>query len=121
MRIQRYRQSTCLFWILSISPRPAGGIERTDEAVAHLVACGDLRIRIPDVTKDDVTIAQCRCLELPRAVSGRLAPAAIYCHRPGAWVLRARASERRARSVLHAGLKPSAECGDQSPLPNELT
>jgi hypothetical protein len=54
-------------------------------------------------------IAQCRCLELPRAVSGRLAPAAIYFHRPGDWVLRARALEQRARSVLHAGLKPSAE------------
>jgi hypothetical protein len=28
-------------------------------------------------------VAQCRCLELPRAVSGCLAPAATFFHRPG--------------------------------------
>ena len=29
---------------------PTGGIERTDDAVAHLVASADLYVRIPDAT-----------------------------------------------------------------------
>lgn len=66
-------------------------------------------------------VVRCRLLEWPRAVSGCLPPAATFFHRPGDWVLHARALRRRTRSSLHADLRSYVECGDQSPLTNGLT
>jgi hypothetical protein len=52
------------------------------------------------------------CLEWPRAVSGCLASAATFFHRPGDWVLPARAL--RATSAKPAPRRPEADvgCGD---------
>ena len=61
------------------------------------------------------------CLEWPRAVSGCLAPAATFFHRPGDWVLHAGALRATSAKQVHADLRPNVECGDQSPLTNELT
>jgi hypothetical protein len=55
------------------------------------------------------------CLEWPRAVSGCLAPAATFFHRPGDWVLHARALRATSAKQVHADLRPNVECGDQSP------
>ena len=61
------------------------------------------------------------CLEWPRAVSGCLAPAATFFHRPGDWVLHAHALRATSAKQLHADLRPNVECGDLSPLTNEMT
>jgi hypothetical protein len=52
------------------------------------------------------------CPELPRAVSGCFVPAATFIHVPVIGCFPLMLLERRARSVLHAGLKPNAEGGD---------
>ena len=52
------------------------------------------------------------CPELPRAVSGCFVPAATFIHVPVIGCFPLVLLERRARSVLHAGLKPNVECGD---------
>jgi hypothetical protein len=49
------------------------------------------------------------CLEWPRAVSGCLAPAATFFHRPGDWVLHAGALRATSTKQIHAGLKPNVE------------
>jgi hypothetical protein len=61
------------------------------------------------------------CLEWPRAVSGCLAPAATFFHRPGDWVLHAGALRATSAKQVHADLRPNVECGDKSPLTNGLT
>jgi hypothetical protein len=57
-------------------------------------------------------VACCRFPELPLAVSGCLVPATTFVHVPVIGCLMLVLSERRARSVLHAGLKPNVESGD---------
>jgi len=57
-------------------------------------------------------VACCRLPELPRAVSGCLVPAATFIHVPVIGCFPLVLLERRARSELHAGLKPNVECGD---------
>jgi hypothetical protein len=52
------------------------------------------------------------CPELPRAVSGCFVPAATFIHVPVIGCFPLVLLERRARSVLHAGLKPNVKCGD---------
>jgi hypothetical protein len=52
------------------------------------------------------------CLERPRAVSGCLAPAATFFHRPGDWVLHARALRAASAKQTTLGLRPNVECGD---------
>ncbi len=44
------------------------------------------------------------CLEWPRAVSGCLAPAATFFHRPGEWVLHAGPLRATSAKQLHADL-----------------
>ena len=61
------------------------------------------------------------CLEWPRAVSGCLAPAATFFHRPSDWVLHAGALRATSAKQVHAGLRPNVGCGDCSPLTNGLT
>jgi hypothetical protein len=61
------------------------------------------------------------CLEWPGAVSGCLAPAATFSHRPGDRVLHAGALRATSAKQVHAGLRPNVECGDQLPLTNEMT
>ena len=52
------------------------------------------------------------CPELPRAVSGCVVPAATFFHVPVIGCFPLVLLERRARSVVHAGLKPNVEGGD---------
>lgn len=66
IRIQRCRQSTCLFFDLEHLAAPTAGIERADDAVAHLVACGQLRVGIPDATTDDLVAQRSRDFERGR-------------------------------------------------------
>jgi hypothetical protein len=52
---------------------------------------------------------------VPVASSGLVpsqAPAATFFHRPGDWVLPADALEATSAKQIHAGLKPTVECGD---------
>lgn len=52
------------------------------------------------------------CPELPRAVSDCFVPAATFIHVPVIGCFTLVLLERRARNVLHAGLRPNVESGD---------